>query len=282
VTDEIDLVARALREDGAEVARGIVPLAWVERIRVAIEAELAAGSPTAAEYGRAAGRFYGDFFLWRRNDEFRAFAFASPLPALAARLMASSRVNLFYDQLFVKEPGSVEPMPWRQDLPYWPVSGDQVISIWAPFDEVGPENGGVAYVRGSHRWVRMFRPQAFDPDNAGAFAASPYPPMPDIDAGGGENELISWTLAPGDVLIHHPLTIHGAPGNRTAGRRRRALAVRYTGDDACYAPRPGTFLEMESVRAHVPAPGLQSGDPMGGELFPEAWREPTSPARTSR
>jgi hypothetical protein len=62
VTDEIDLVARALREDGAAVARGIVPLAWVERMRVAIEAELAAGSPTAAEYGRAAGRFYGDFW----------------------------------------------------------------------------------------------------------------------------------------------------------------------------------------------------------------------------
>ena len=86
----------------------------------------------------------------------------------------------------------------------------------------------------------------------------------------------------GNIFHHHPLTIHGAPGNRTSDRRRRALAVRYTGDDARYAPRPGTFMEMESVRAHVPAPGLQSGDPLGGDLFPEVWREPTSPARTSR
>jgi ectoine hydroxylase-related dioxygenase (phytanoyl-CoA dioxygenase family) len=229
-----------------------------------------------------AGRFYGDFFLWRRSEDFRAFAFTSPLPALAARLMRSGRVNLFYDQLFVKEPGSVEPTPWHQDLPYWPVSGAQVISIWVPFDEVGPENGAVTYVRGSHRWGRMFRPQAFDPDNAGAFAGSPYPPMPDIDGAGPSYELISWTLAPGDVLIHHPLTIHGAPGNLTTDRRRRALAVRYTGDDARYAPRSGTFMDMESVRAHVPAPGLRAGDPMGGDLFPEVWREPTSPVRTSR
>ncbi len=281
-TEDFDLVARGVRDDGAAVARGVMPPDWIERMRGAIDAELAAGSPTAAEYGRVAGRFYGDFFLWRRSEAFRAFAFDSPLPAIAARLMGSAGVNLFYDQLFVKEPGSVEATPWHQDLPYWPVSGEQVISIWVPFDEVGPENGAVAYVRGSHRWGKMFRPQAFDPDNAGAFAASPWPPMPDIDAAGADYDLISWSLAPGDVLIHHPLTIHGAPGNRTSDRRRRALAVRYTGDDARYAPRPGTFMEIESVRAHVPAPGLQSGDPLGGDLFPEAWREPTSPARTFR
>ncbi len=280
-TDDIDRIVQALRDDGAAVARGVVPPSWIERMRDAIEAEQAAGSPTAAEYGRAAGRFYGDFFLWRRSEAFREFASDSPLPALAARLMASDRVNLFYDQLFVKEPGSVERTPWHQDLPYWPVRGQQVISVWVPFDEVGPENGAVAYVCGSHLWGKVFRPQAFDPMNAGAFAASPYPPMPDIDGAPDQYELISWSLAPGDVLIHHPLTIHGAPGNQTASRRR-ALAVRYTGDDARYDPRPGTFMDMESVRAHVPAPGLRPGDPMGGDLYPEVWPKATSPARTSR
>jgi ectoine hydroxylase-related dioxygenase (phytanoyl-CoA dioxygenase family) len=254
------------------VARGVVPQAWIERMRLAIERQLGGGSPTSAEYGKTAGRFYGDFFLWLRDEDFRAFAFDSPMPALAARLMGSRRVNFFYDQLFVKEPGSIEPTPWHQDQPYWPVDGDQVLSIWVPFDSVGPENGVVTYIRGSHRMGRIFRPQAFDEKNAGAFADSPYEAMPDVEADPDAYPMMSWSLDPGDVLIHLGLTIHGASGNRTSDRRRRALALRYTGDDARYNPRPGTFMAMANVRQHIPDPALEAGAPMDGPLFPEVWR----------
>jgi ectoine hydroxylase-related dioxygenase (phytanoyl-CoA dioxygenase family) len=264
-----DEVAAALERDGAAVVRGVVPGDWIGRMREAIDAEMAGASPTAAEYGREAGRFYGDFFLWLRNARFRDFAFDSPLPALAARAMRSATVNLLYDQLFVKEPGSSERTPWHQDLPYWPVEGGQILSIWVPFDAATPDNGVVTYVKGSHLWGRTFRPQAFDARNAAAFAASPYEPMPDIESSGFE--LLAWRLEPGDVLMHKGLTIHGAAGNRSTDRRRRALAVRYTGDDARYSPRPGTFMEMDSVRANVPAPGLLAGAPMGGALFPRVW-----------
>jgi ectoine hydroxylase-related dioxygenase (phytanoyl-CoA dioxygenase family) len=266
-----DETVTALDRDGAVVVRGVLPEDWVARMREAIEAELARPSATGAEYGREAGRFYGDFFLWLRSPAFREFAMASPLPALAARLMRSQTAHLFYDQLFVKEPGSVERTPWHQDLPYWPVTGSQVVSIWVPFDAATPENGVVTYVRGSHVWGRTYRPQAFDAANAGAFAASPYDAIPDIEADPERFDLVSWSLEPGDVLAHYGLTIHGAPGNRSADRRRRALAVRYTGDNARYDPRPGTFMDMDSVRAHVPAPAIAPGAPMGGPLFPQAW-----------
>src|SRR5690348_2352864 len=216
VRDSIDEAAEGLARDGAAVVRGVVPADWIERMRAAVDAELAGASPTAAEYGKAAGRFYGDFFLWRREPAFRAFALASPMPQLAARLMRSRTATLLYDQLFVKEPGSVERTPWHQDLPYWPVSGEQIVSIWVPFDAAGPENGAVTYVRGSHRWGRVFRPEAFDARNAGAFAASPYEPMPAIEA--DRHELISWRLAPGDVIAHLGLTIHGADGNASTDR----------------------------------------------------------------
>jgi ectoine hydroxylase-related dioxygenase (phytanoyl-CoA dioxygenase family) len=264
-------VAADLERDGAAVVRGALPAAWIERMRTAIDAEMAAASPTASEYGKAAGRFYGDFFLWLRNGDFRDFALASPLPEIAAAAMRSGTVNLLYDQLFVKEPGSVERTPWHQDLPYWPVEGGQIVSIWVPFDAATPENGVVTYVKGSHLWGRTFRPQAFHDRNAGAFAASPYEALPDIEADLGRFEMLSWNVEPGDVLLHKGLTIHGAPGNRTGDRRRRALAVRYTGDDARYSARPGTFMEMDSVRANVPAPGLADGAPMGGALFPRVW-----------
>jgi ectoine hydroxylase-related dioxygenase (phytanoyl-CoA dioxygenase family) len=269
-----DAVATALERDGAAVVRGVVPGDWIDRMRSAIDAEMAGVSPTASEYGKTAGRFYGDFFLWLRNEDFRDFAFTSPLPALAAGAMRSTTVNLLYDQLFVKEPGSSERTPWHQDLPYWPVEGTQILSIWVPLDVAGPHNGVVTYVKGSHLWGQTYRPQAFDERNAGAFAASPYAPMPDIDADAAGLEFLSWSLEPGDVLIHKGLTIHGASGNRSTDLRRRALAVRYTGDDARYSPRPGTFMEMDSVRANVPAPGIAEGAPLGGALFPRVWPSP--------
>jgi ectoine hydroxylase-related dioxygenase (phytanoyl-CoA dioxygenase family) len=266
-----DEVAAALDRDGATVVRGVVAQDWIERMRGAIDAEMAGASATASEYGKAAGRFYGDFFLWLRNAGFRDFVFDSPLPELAAGAMRSATVNLLYDQLFVKEPGSLERTPWHQDLPYWPVEGEQILSIWVPFDAAGPDNGVVTYVRGSHLWGKTYRPQAFDERNAGAFAASPYERMPEIDADSGRHELLSWSLEPGDVLIHKGLTIHGAAGNQSTDRRRRALAVRYTGDDARYSLRPGNFMQMDSVRANVPAPDIVEGAPMGGALFPRVW-----------
>lgn len=268
------LIAQAaddLRRDGAAVIRGLVAPEWIERMRSAIEQELASASPTANEYGHQAGRFYGDFFLWLHNPDFRAFALESNLAETAAALMGSPTAHLFYDQLFVKEPGSVERTPWHQDLPYWPVAGSQVVSIWVPFDRATPESGVVRYIKGSHLWGRTFRPKAFNEANAGAFAASPYEPMPDVDADAPAHEFLSWTLEPGDVLAHLGLTIHGAPGNMSTEARRRALAVRYTGQDARYDPRPGSFMDMEQVRAHIPAPGLEPGAEMGGVLFPQAW-----------
>ncbi len=37
------------------------------------------------------GRYYGDFFLWRDHEEFRAFMAESPLPEIAARVMGARR-----------------------------------------------------------------------------------------------------------------------------------------------------------------------------------------------
>jgi len=266
-----DEVASVLERDGATVVRGVVAPEWIDLMRGAVDAEMAGASATASEYGKAAGRFYGDFFLWLRNAAFRDFALNSALPELAARAMGSATVNLLYDQLFVKEPGSLERTPWHQDLPYWPVEGEQILSIWVPFDAAGPDNGVVTYLRGSHLWGKTYRPQAFDERNAGAFAASPYERMPEIDADPGRHEFLSWSLEPGDVLIHKGLTIHGASGNRSSDLRRRALAVRYTGDDARYSLRLGNFMQMESVRANVPAPDILEGAPMSGALFPRVW-----------
>jgi ectoine hydroxylase-related dioxygenase (phytanoyl-CoA dioxygenase family) len=264
--------AENLARDGAVVIPSALSPRWVDRLRDAIETELNGNSPTGSEFGSQAGRFYGDLFLWLHNPEFRAVAQDSPLPEIAASLMHTKRVRLFYDQLFVKEPGSIEPTPWHQDLPYWPITGEQILSIWIPVDRATPENGVVTYVQGSHRWGRAFRPQAFgNSGNTDAYRDSSFEPMPDLNRDPQQYTFLNWCLDPGDILVHLGLTIHGATGNRSSNARRRALAIRYTGDDALYTPRPGTFMDIEAVRRYVPVPEISAGSPLGGKLFPQVW-----------
>ncbi len=266
--------------DGATVIRGVVADAWLEIMRAAIQRALDDPGDAAVEYTPAGrpGRYYGDFFLWRRDPDFHAFIAESPMVELAAQVMGSARVNVFYDQLLVKEPGTQEPTPLHQDIPYWPVRGSQVVSIWVPFDRATAETGVVKYIRGSHLWGKTFAPQAFGERSgfAEVFARGDMQPLPTLDEVLAAHEAISWTVDPGDVIIHHPLILHFSDGNTSSELRRRALALRYTGDDALFDSRPGTFTQMPKIKALLPELDLKDGQPMGGPVFPQVW--PRRPA----
>jgi hypothetical protein len=68
--------------------------------------------------------------------------------------------------------------------------------------------------------------------------------VPDIDAlaAAGDVEVLTFATGPGDVVVHHARTLHAAGGNRST-TRRRAISVRYCGDDARVRIRPGAPLK---------------------------------------
>jgi ectoine hydroxylase-related dioxygenase (phytanoyl-CoA dioxygenase family) len=68
----------------------------------------------------------------------------------------AKQVRLFYDQLFIKEPGTRTETPWHNDHSYWPLIGDQVVSLWLALDYV-PKSACVQYVKGSHKWKMMHK-----------------------------------------------------------------------------------------------------------------------------
>jgi len=264
-------------EGGAAVIRGVLSAAWVERMGRAVDRILANPGSAAIEYTpkENSGRYYGDFFVWLRDPDFKALMMDSPLPELAAQLMGSRSVSFFYDQLLVKEPGTAEATPLHQDLPYWPVKGEHIMSVWVPFDPVRFDSGVVQYVYASHRWGKLFAPRTFGKNTGfGAmYARSGFEEMPPEARLLDGQRILKWETEPGDVVVHHPRTLHFSEGNARADLRRRALALRYLGEDARFDARPGTFMENPKVRALLPAGSydFEDGARMINAAFPQVW-----------
>lgn len=256
----------AYERDGVVCLRGAFDAVWVGILCEAVERDLLQPGPHATNFaeGSSSGKFFGDMFMWRRDNDFRLAALTSPAGEIAAALMRSERVDFFYDQLFVKEPGTAHPTPWHQDQPYWPVTGRQITSVWIALDDIDLGNGAVEFIAGSHRWGINYRPTPFRKGHEAKFSSSDLVQIPDIDADRGKYDIRSWKMEPGDCLVFHAMIVHGAPGNATPGARRRGLSLRYTGDDARYAPRPGTFQFPYT-------PDLAAGAPMTCDLFPRVW-----------
>jgi ectoine hydroxylase-related dioxygenase (phytanoyl-CoA dioxygenase family) len=255
--------AEHYREDGVLCLRGLFR-AWVEPLREAIERNLGTPGPLGTRYGKAEhkGTFHGDRYMWTFDEGFRRFALEGPGARIAGELMGATKVNLFYDHLLVKEPGAEAPTPWHQDLPYWCVEGTQICSIWLALDPVSRDNGVVEFVRGSHLWDRQF--QGMDFRFRQNYSAE-LEPMPDIDADRARYDILSWDMAPGDCVVFDARTIHGSPGNSRPDRRRRALSVRWLGDDVRYRIAADVTLPIRD-------PGLKHGDPVDCDLFPIVWR----------
>ena len=264
-------------DDGVVCLRGVMPAEWIARMGDAVETALtsaattdlsamgdalgAAGAPLTIDplvtgSGAPRGQFRAGTDHWIEQPEFLAFAADSPLPAIVARLLGSEQVWLYEDSVLVKEPGTAERTAFHQDLAYFHLDGDQVCTVWVPLDPVDADNGAVQYVRGSHRDRTSFRPNFFVttdaiPDTVGAV-------VPDRT---GDPDLVGFETMPGDIVVHHARTIHGAHGNRSTTRRRRAISVRYAGDDTVFRIKTGAPAKPHHAELVEGAPLTEPGCP---------------------
>jgi hypothetical protein len=175
--------------------------------------------------------------------------------------------------MFIKEPGSDLPTPWHQDLSFWPIRGEQITSFWIPLDRVERAKSGLLYVRGSHRWSQRFK--AISPDYVAAIIDDAMEDVPDINADASRYELLDWNMDVGDILMFHPLTLHGSYGNSHPTCRRRALALRWTGDDVIWAPSPKRMPVYYRHDSRV-------GGPLRGAAFPRILPAPIASEREAR
>ncbi|MEL7462619.1 MAG: phytanoyl-CoA dioxygenase family protein [Pseudomonadota bacterium] len=251
----------AYQRDGATVLRGVFT-DWVEVIRAGIDRNMAAPSEYASENAVTEGRFFDDYCNWPRIPEFERVIRESPVAEVAAAAMRSKTAQIFHDHVLVKEPGTSKPTPWHQDAPYYFVEGAQTVSFWIPVDPV--KNATLRFIAGSHRWEKMVRPVSWADDSDFYEGAQEWTSVPDPDANPEDTKVLEWEMDPGDCVIFDFRTAHGARGNPHGGRRR-ALSLRWVGDDARYVERPG--------RTSPPYPGheMVAGQRLREDWFPVVW-----------
>jgi ectoine hydroxylase-related dioxygenase (phytanoyl-CoA dioxygenase family) len=272
--DVTDDEVEAFRRDGVVCLREVLDPASVAALAAPIEALLGepemadltgmAATGTAGDSART-GRFSAGVDHWRTHPELRSFAGDSALPAAVGALLQSTRVTLWEDSVLVKEPGTRERTVWHQDLGYFNVEGEQLCTTWVPLDPVTAATGAVRFARGSHTWGKAFRPNLFVSDDP--IPGTEGDAVPDVDAlaARGDVEILCFDLGPGDLTVHHARTLHAAGANTSAATRRRALSVRYCGDDARYRLRAG----MPPKAHHA---DLRDGDVLGGPESPVVWQ----------
>ena len=253
----------AYANDGVVLLRGLFDEAWIDLLRDGVDRCIADPGPRAVIGDRSrAGFFFGDQDLWWRFGEFSRFVRQSPAARIAGELMSANRVNFFFDQVIVKEPGTEQRTPWHQDQPYWAVRGRQVCALWLALDPVARENC-VQFVAGSHLWGVEYNPQHFA-DGSG-YEGTGLPLLPDIEAERDRHRIVSYEVEPGDCIAFQAMTVHGAPGNASLVRRRRAVSTRWCGDDARY------FIRAGEVAVPSRDPGLNDGDLLDCDMFPCVW-----------
>lgn len=131
-------------------------------------------------------------------------------------------------ELFAKPAKVGMKSPWHQDNFYWCIKNANAITIWAALDYCGIENGGVEYYKGSHKWGLLDHTDSFAPGSSQTIADKAMLEQK-------KDQIVCLNLKPGDLMIHHSLTIHGSKDN-LSDRARRGLTFQYKGINAHYDP----------------------------------------------
>lgn len=252
-----DSHAETFRRDGAVVLRSVLDAGWIAQLTDGVEynrAHPSAWSHWYTDRDDAVG-FWTDYVTWSDVEEYQRVIFESGLAELAGELMGSDEVRFFHEHVLVKEPGATERTPWHHDTPYYCVDGLQNVSMWIALDAV-PASVGLRFIAGSHRWGRLFVPRRFIDHESYADADGHFEIVPDLDAELDRHRVLSFDIEPGDVLAFHFRTLHDAPGNQLA-TRRRAVSFRWIGADATLGSRPW------EVSPPFEPNGLIVGEPLG-------------------
>ncbi len=264
ITDEM---REQYSKDGVVFLKQALHPEWLMLIEQGLNRILSDSAQTKFKfYEDQPGQFLETVRNMETTPEIQTLIYHSPIADMIGALVGSENVWYYSDEFFIKDGGGAGRTPWHQDMPYFPIEGEQVASIWISLDPLRKEEC-LEMIPGSHRETRYdgFDPMAVNDDPTKPYYGKELPPLPDIEAERDKWNIVSFPIEPGDVIFLHPAVLHGGGPTLTNGRRR-AITIRLYGDDITFAERP-------SSKPYAPfTPGLsqtlEHGEPLRGPWYP--------------
>lgn len=270
VRDLSESEIQTYRDEGVAFLPAFADEATVATLREAAERRAAAPSPDCDELSTV-GRLLSDQFLYRDMDEFREYMFNTRIAENVARALGAHQVRAYFDHLFVCAPQTPVDYYWHQDIPYWPVDGEQVCSIWLSLTDCTPESSALQFVRGQEHQDQLYAQIPFGDGgtaNRDAFAAEDRPVPPDFHLEPDKYEILAWDYRAGDAVLFNARIMHSSGGNSSTDVNRIAYSTRWVGDDACFQAKPGW---QDPLLLPFEDEDLKDGDPLVSRKFPLAW-----------
>lgn len=149
---------------------------------------------------------------------FAGVLFKSKFEQIAEALLGDKAIGKTVE--YFNKPKKIgKPTPPHQDAYYFMLKPPAAVTMWLALEDVNEENGCVRYVKGSH--LLGMREHGRTRTLGFSQAIVDY---------GNANDLsyeVAMPARPGDLLIHHAMTIHRADGNKSATRSRKAMGLIY-------------------------------------------------------
>jgi phytanoyl-CoA hydroxylase len=156
--------------------------------------------------------------MYQYDRFFNRMMFGSKFEELAKTLLGHPvrGVNMQY---FNKPPKVGQATPPRQDAYEFQLEPQEAVTMWLALERADERNGCVRYLRGSH--LRGMRP------HAGTETTELSHGITDFGGEVDREHAVVFPAEPGDLLVHHAMTVHWADANRSADRNRRAMGFIY-------------------------------------------------------
>jgi len=156
-----------------------------------------------------------------------------PLAARMARLPAvldavesilGSDILIYAAEFFIKEPRTRQIVSMHQDLTYWGLGAiDGLVTAWIALSPSTRASGCMDFVAHSHKNPILPHEDTFDADNLLSRGQ-------EVKVAVADEDRVAIELAPGEMSLHHGLTIHGS-GPNVSDDRRIGLVIRYIRPD---------------------------------------------------
>tara|TARA_X000000368_G_scaffold404472_1_gene380533 strand:+ start:321 stop:1154 length:834 start_codon:yes stop_codon:yes gene_type:complete len=262
------------KTDGAVFLKGKFEKKWIEKLKEGINKGKKDPSPRFVNHTKDKNLpgYYEDFWTWDLHDEFKDFVFNSPTPKIAAELLEAKKINLVMDNWFFREAGSKSLPPFHHDISYFDFEGSMCV-LWIPLESVSKEDG-IAWIKGSHLWNRLFLRTRFNDGHhvdgkAGIVNGKKYELTPDILKNKDDYEFLQWDLNVGDCIYFDIRTLHGGLNTTLSKKDIHRYTLRMAKENSKIIYR-GNWAKEE--RAIMEKNGYRNGDDLSGKMFPTLYK----------